>query len=72
MHKFLVKQTVEYESECTFTVFADNADEAKDYVSTDYRSLGFKNYLSTEILKFNIKGTKIKGVIKVSGTQYFQ
>ena len=66
MNKYLVTELIPYESKRTFTVFAIDANEAKDLVANDSSSVGDRSFLSCDVLKYNLKGTKESRVHKVS------
>jgi hypothetical protein len=70
MNKYQVVKTIEYESRKTYTVFADDGQEAMKIVSDITGACSLD--LNYNLLKANIKGTKVKGIIKVSSTTYYQ
>lgn len=69
MNKYLVTETIPYESIRTFTVFAEDAGSAIDLVANDIHSVGDRSFLSYDILKSNLKGTKDSRVHKVSSSK---
>lgn len=64
LHKFLVEEEIPYEGKNTWTVMASSKEEARAFVKNSGESFGNSLYVDT--LKFNVTGTKEKGIIKKS------
>lgn len=71
MNKYLVKETVPYESEMTWTVFANTPEEAKEFVrkERDYQGESLEHTLMIHDVK---GGRGEKGILKKSGRKYYE
>jgi hypothetical protein len=63
INKYLITQNVPYEGKNTWTVFASTVEEAEEFVLKSNKNLSIYE-LSFDVLKYNIKGTKFKGIHK--------
>jgi len=70
IHKYLITESIPWESERTWSVFAKTSDDAIFLVSEYENKDVDKYYMSSYMTKSNIRGTNKCFVIKSNNNQY--